>query len=456
MTKIADDDLKCFDEEQRKVLLRIQRDIEEAAHKKDTEEEELFPVDPRLAKDAARVKKVRAIWENNGFIDGLNQRVTLPELLEKDAEYREKMLADGFSTDHPLLIPRVISNMVRDAIEPALNLTPLLQRINFTAGRQLVIPAFGAIYAADIPEGGEYPERELELGGEVVATIGKSGVAVKVSEETVRYSQFDVLSILFRKAGQALARHKEKKVADLITTNGVTVIDNTDPNVRSSTGMNAAGQFNGTLTLDDLMYAYGKMVDSGFTPNALIMHPLAWQIFGNEGIARAFGFENGLASLMWQAAQGSPGSAPQWRVGGLNQNTYVSSPGQIATTRGSVPSIFPVPLRVIVSPFMSFDSSTKRTTLALVDTNELGLLVVDEELFTEDWDVPQRDLRKVKFRERYGLAVVNEGKGIALMKDIFVGSKSFDFSDKLVVNVSHGTVSGDLSSITGDSPKGSV
>ena len=385
-------------------------------------------------KDRKRLEQMTKLWKNNGFVDGAKERIKMEDLFRKDIELTSQM-RDNFSTDHPLLLPRTISTIAREAIEPNLVLTGLLQRISFSSGTRIVFPSWGgAMQAADLAEGEEYPEGSMELAGQVEATIGKSGIALKVTEETIRYSLYDVVSMQVRAAGRAMARLKEKKAADLITADyGTTVIDNTSAAYRSSTGRDAAGAYNGTLTLDDLFAAYAIMTERGFTPNTLIMHPFAWQIFAQEGIARAFGFHNGLSPLMWQMPQGQPGNSPGWRAGGLNQNTYVSQPQQLATTFTNVPSPFPTTFRIVVSPYMPYSATTLRTDIVLCDSNELGLLVVDEELTTDEWTDPARDIKKIKMRERYGLAVMNDGRGIGLMKGIRVG-KSFDFADKIFIN----------------------
>src|SRR5579863_1679094 len=91
-------------------------------------------------------------------------------------------MTDALSVPNaPLLFPRVISNIVKEAVEPLLVGTSLLQRISYSYGQTITFPAVGAMYAADIAEGQEYPERSLAMGGSTVtAHIGKSGVAVKV------------------------------------------------------------------------------------------------------------------------------------------------------------------------------------------------------------------------------------------------------------------------------------
>ena len=66
----------------------------------------------------------------------------------------------------------------------------------------------------------------------------------------------------------------------------------------------------------------------------------------------------------------------------------------------------------------------------MVDTNELGILVVDEDITTEEWDDPNRDIRSIKFRERYGLGILNEGKAVAVAKNINI-VRAYDLDDKL-------------------------
>lgn len=449
-TDLTQEQLNQLDEWREKITERL-GELESKIEDRVEDELDLADVPEEIRKDRKRLRAMRRIWENGGYIDGLSDKVTVEQLIKKDIEYTTRM-RDSFSTDHPLLIPRVLSEMAREAIEPVIVLTGLLQRINYSAGTQLVFPAWGAISAADVPEGGEYPERSLELAGQVTATIGKAGVAVKFSEEMIRYSQFDVMSAHVRAAGRAMQRWKEQKVANMLFTENTNVImygATTSPpsTAKRVTGRDPSGAYNSTLTLDDLFYAYGQMVNNGFIPDTLIMHPFAWEIFANEAIARAFGFANGRAEVMWQAPQGvGSAKANQFRVGGLNQQTVVGDPGNLARTATNVPTIFPTGFRVIVTPFAPFDASNKVTDLILADSRELGVLVVDEELTTEEWTDPARDLRKIKFRERYAVAPINSYLGVGLLKDISV-KRGIDFADR--ISLTYGT--GDLSdSLTGD------
>jgi hypothetical protein len=448
ITDLNDMDLTCFDTEQKQILLNIVKSIKES--KDDTDD--MFsdvPAGQRslMAKDARKVAKLTEVWKNNGVVPGLRDRFTMDEMFNYDRKWHADFMSQaaegqdaGFtSSDHPLLINRVVSEVVKEAIEPNIVLTPLLQRIGFQHGTSLTFPAVGALAAADIAEGQEYPERSLEFAGQVVATIGKSGLAVKMTEEMIRYALYDVMSLHLRAAGRALLRWKEQKVSDMITTNAGaanTLFDNSSVTYESTTGRDAAGAYNGSLTLDDLFTAYATFINRGFQPNTLIMNPFAWQIFKDEGLSRALGFQNGMAN--WQVAQGAAAGAPQWSNGGfgngLLQNTTVTAEKEVATTFTNVPSVFPVPFNIIVSPYMPFDTTTNRTDIVMADINELGVLVVDEEVTTEEWDDPARDIRKVKLRERYAVAAINNGEGMGLLKDISI-AKNYDFGNKITHNV---------------------
>jgi len=443
---------EAFDADQASYIVALRDDIKALKDKEDGPD--LSDVDENvrevIIKDRKVLKKTYDLWKNDGRIPGLKRgRVTYKDLCEIDAKHT-KVMRDSFSNDHPLLIPRVVSEVVKEALEPNIVLTPLLQRIAYQHGTQLTFPAVGAITAADIPEGGEYPERSLDFAGQVVAQIGKSGVAVKFSEETIKHSLYDVMSMTLRAAGRALIRWKEQKVASMILTNAGgtnTLFDNTSASYPSTSGRGYGGTYNGGITMNDFFKAYAEMIERGFMPDTLLMNPFAWQMFADEGLQRIFGFWNG--SAMWNMHQGSPGNASQWKnsgMQGLLQNSTVTSPQNLATTMTNMPTIFPYAFRIVVTPYMPYDAVQNVTDMVLCNTNELGVLVVEEEVMTETWDDPARDILKTKLRERYGLGTVNNGQGTGLIKGVFLG-KTVDFTHNLQVSYTTGDF---VPGLTGD------
>jgi hypothetical protein len=459
---------RCFDEDQKDTILRLVEDTENGiTHAVDNAIADNLEDKGFDAKALNRLKafaddtlpkrefdqkfdRMYSIWKNNGSLPSApGHKFTLDDMIQADSKRKasfdsgetkkEEFYDTQFAFEQPMLIPKVISQTVRDAIEPTIALTPLLQRINFQVGTTLTFPAMGAFTAADIPEGGEYPEQTMEFAGQVTATIGKSGVAVKFTEEMLRYSLFDVMSMHLRAAGRALIRHKEQKVADMITTSGISYIDNTGAAAGSvmSNGRGIDGIKNGTITIEDVFRMYASMVDDGYVPNAIVMHPFGWLTFALNPQLRAFGFANN--GEMFQNYQGKPGSGDLFRVGGLNQETQLTDPAAIATTSSRLPAGFPSGLNIIVSPFVPYDANLNMTEFWMVDTNELGVLVVDEEVVTEEFDDPARDIRKIKLRERYAVENINNGKAIRTAKGIVI-DKSIDPESAPVLQFGTGQV----------------
>ena len=368
------------------------------------------------------------LWHNNGRLeDGSTVK-----------------LQDALSVPNaPILMPKVISNIVKEAQEPLLIGTSLLQRINYSYGQTITFPAVGALVAADIAEGEEYPERSLQMGGSTVtASIGKSGLAVKVTDEMIRYSQFDVIGMHLRAAGRALARHKEVKIFNHIRSMGVPVFDNVNPTQSLkgvTTGRDLSGAGNGSVTMDDIFDAYAQIITQGFFPNTLLMHPLTWTMFVKDAQLRYFVLQSGGGS--WFATwTGNPAAMAPWDNSG--QGGMGVSGGQLTVPSGTpsgqtvtptegynpyalnsapqLPGYMNIPFRIIVSPFVPYDARRKLTDIYMFDSNELGVLIVDEEVMTEEFDDPRVDIRKIKLRERYGIGILSEGKAIAILKNVRV------------------------------------
>ncbi len=83
----------------------------------------------------------RWMWDHNGQIPGGTPKERLS-------------IQDAISVSNaPLLFPKVMQNIVKEAAEPLLVGTSLLTRIGYTYGQTITFPAIGAMDAADIGEG---------------------------------------------------------------------------------------------------------------------------------------------------------------------------------------------------------------------------------------------------------------------------------------------------------------
>jgi hypothetical protein len=359
-------------------------------------------------------------WRRNGQVAGAAEPIKMTDALSVP--------------DSPMWMPKVIQNVVREAVEPLLVGANLLHRINYSYGQTITFGAVGSMYAADIAEGQEYPERKLNIaGGTVTCTVGKSGLAVKVTSEMVRYSQYDVVGMHLRAAGRALARHKEVKIFNMIKNLGVVTHNNASPtnSIYGVThGRDLTGAANGSIILDDLFDAFAQVITQGFMPNTLLMHPLTWVMFMKDAHLRALALAAGRNTWFGTYQANPVGRAPWDNQGGLGPSVgQTIDPATSALTKypqtiDSKPNFpdlgFPFPFQVVVSPFVNFDPVNKLTDIMVFDSNELGVLVVDEDVTTEDFDDPSVDIRKIKIRERYGVAILNEGHAVGVMKNISI------------------------------------
>jgi hypothetical protein len=370
------------------------------------------------------------------------------------------------TTNAPVFLPKVISNVVKEAVEPLLVGTSLLQRINYSYAPQITFPAMGALTAADINEGQEYPERELAAGGATVtANIGKSGLAIAVTEEMIRYSQFDVIGMHLRAAGKALARWKEQKIFNMISTMGQVAFDNLTPTESffgPCTGRDINGSPNGSMTMDNLFDAFAQVVINGFMPNTILMHPLTWTMFVKDAQLRAFVQANG-GGVFFATWTGNPAGRAPWGNGGQGkqglsggQNIIpgkTSSGGaaphgetvspltsfpQTINSAPVLPSYLNVPFVIVVSPYVTFDPHRKLTDIYMFDSSELGAYIVDEDITTEQFDDPRVDIRKIKIRERYGFAIFSEGMAISTIKNIHVVPNEVPLPVQPTLSVSSG------------------
>jgi len=388
-------------------------------------------------------RQLEFMWRNNGRLE----------------DGTEIKLEDALSVPNaPMLMPKVISNIVKEAQEPLLVGTSLLQRINYSYGQTITFPAVGALVAADVAEGQEYPERSLQMGGSTVtATIGKTGLAVKITEEMIRYSQFDVIGMHLRAAGRALARHKEVKIFNYIRAMGVPVFDNVTPaaSVRGvCTGRDISGAGNGAVTMDDLFDAYAQIITQGFFPNTLLMHPLTWVMFVKDATLRAFVLNNG-GGTFFATWTGNPAGRAPWdssSQGGLgmsggqlitppdaasgDQASPLADYPQTLNSAPQLPGYMNIPFRIIVSPFVPYDPATKLTDIYMFDSSELGVLIVDEDLMTEEFDDPRVDIKKIKMRERYAIGILNEGMAIATLKNVHVVPNEIVLPAQTTISVS--------------------
>ncbi len=365
-----------------------------------------------------KADEYRFIWDNNG----------LSPVGEKWS------VQDMYSTpDAPWMMPKIVSEQALDAIEPELLMTSLMQKIQYTMGQTILLPMSSAMSQTDLDmaEGDEYPEAKLAHGAasQMVAQIGKVGLAVKVTEEMLRYSQFDVIGMHIKAAGKLLARHKEVKAANMIAQQGVCYFDNMNPAASElgvTHGRDRAGAGNGSLIAEDMLELEGHLVAKGFVPNTMILHPLTYTMFRKDPVMRTL-FFSGDNSVYFGTFRGSANGGNPWvkNAGmGSGKQQAIKSDTETALRNRDInsepifPSYWGMDMQILVTPHAHYNPIKKLADIIVCDRDELGVLLVDEELTTEEWNDPAHDIKKIKFRERYSFGILNEGQSVCVLRNI--------------------------------------
>ena len=328
------------------------------------------------------------------------------------------------TTDTLKMIPKVIEGQLREAAEPEYLATKFMNTVKVdsaTPGTVYVIPIVGESRAGEVSEGGRYNEDSVETGTIENKTleirVKKIGLKVSITEEAITDSSWDIYGINVRKMGQAMARYKEEWCFNTFSNHGHVIFDNDmrqQMPEAGTTGRAADGSFNDTMSIEDFLDLVLALMSNGQTPTDIIMHPLTWVIFarnsmiGNGVTYGAFGGDN---VHPWGATQGTPGFA------GLAAN---KGPQQFILSPDQVQNRLPMPLTVNFSPFINFDKRNKKFDMYCIDRSNVGVIVEKESLTTDNWTDPERDIRLLKVKERYGVGVLDNGRGITVARGLAV------------------------------------
>jgi len=327
------------------------------------------------------------------------------ELLEKLPAWEAALAEDGrvdeenrvtiteafASPDAPILFPKVISRTLREAAEPQLLVTPLLSTVRLGKGRSLEFPAVNAIQAAEVPEGQEYPEQALAFAKQVEGKVSKKGVKIAFTEEVIADSLWDIVGLHVRAAGRAMARLKEQIALSRFRDAATVVFDNDGG--EETTGLGFDGTGNGSMTWDDVIDQAAVLMAENHVPTDFIVHPLMWAMFLKDS---------------------------SFAVPGANVNQAWNF--NVRTPDATVNASAPLGLNVIVSPFVSFtakdEDNPATSDVFLIDRNEVGVMLVKDDMSTDEWNDPTRDIRSLKMKERYDIVMLGDGEGITVAKNV--------------------------------------
>lgn len=353
------------------------------------------------------------------------------KLTDEDAQMFEvlKRVADGetipgfdfndflASPQAKVLIPKVIIGAARKSADPVYMASKFFKKIRLKSGQAVMFPEFGVMRAYDVAEGQEIPQETIDWQTNTngMIKVGKSGLRIQYSEELFKDTEFDIVGMLVSEAGRALARHKEQKAFTEWLSHGWTVFDNNlrkaDPvkyEAAGTTGLDYEGNMNDTMSIDDYLDLIIACYNNGFTPTDLVMHPLAWTAFAKQG------FTGGLTAPYDRESKREKPDAG-FKIG----------PESI---QGRLPFSFNVNL----SPFAPIDKRNKTFDMFCVDRNNVGVQIVKDDIKTDSFVDPSRDITNIKLIERYGFGILHEGRAICSAKNISM-AKSFPTPERTIV-----------------------
>jgi hypothetical protein len=314
-----------------------------------------------------------------------------------------------------ILIPRVVVGAMRKAADPVYLASSFFKKIRLKNGQAIMFPSIGVMRAYDVAEGAEIPQETIDwqTHKNSLISVGKSGVRIQFTDELMNEVEFDLVGIMLSEAGRAMARHKEQKAFNEFLTHGWTVFDNDlrrkDPikwKDAGTTGVDFYNNLNDTMSIEDLLDLLIAVYNNEYTPTDLVMHPLAWTSFAKNGLTGSL-------------------TAPYDREAKreLPTSSFKLGPESI---QGRIPFGFNVNL----SPFAPVDKINKTFDIFAVDANNVGVQIVKDDLTTEEFRDPARDIRNVKVIERYGFGTYNEGRAICMARNISM-AKSYPVAERV-------------------------
>ena len=318
------------------------------------------------------------------------------------------------------LVPRIIESKMIEAEDTQSVISPFFTKVQAgNTNGTVVVPIIGELQAHEVAEGGAYNDEAVEINtleyNSIEVRPKKIGLKVTLSEEVIMDSYWDIMEANLSRIGGAMARYKDEWCAREFSEHGHVVFDNAlaaqNPDA-ATTGLGEDSLPNNTLSVEDFMSMCLALMANDKTPTDVIMHPLCWLVFARNamvGQGLTFGAMGAMNVNPFGTTQGTGGFA------GLSNNM---GPQQFVLNESQARFNLPMPINVILSPRVKFDKQNKTFDMYVIDRNNIGAIVQREDLSVEKWTNPEIDVRIIKAKERYGIGIMDNGKGIAVAKNI--------------------------------------
>lgn len=349
---------------------------------------------------------------------------------------------------------KVYTTIVQEAVQMQMVGERLLRTVrhNNMQGESITYRWLGAgnIPNVDRAEGGEYPEFSLAGGQNSVikAQFLQRGLVVKITQEQIEQSQWDVVSAHITEAARALARAKEKLIFDVIESSGVVVFDNDNPagSIKGEcTGRDIYGVKNGAITQENLFDMYCQGLANGYNPDVILVHPLAFPIFQKDPVLREAGYSMYNPRAFINSQLNPINSYSNKTIDGWRkQQRAVTGAGSRLTDKEieltstgfpQLPSFSPLAgMTIIASHFVPLDVQNQTTSIIMLDTSATAIMNVKQPLTVDSWDEITRKITAVRISESYSIDVIDKGLGILVAKNVPLVPNELNLNPQVVIN----------------------
>jgi len=408
----------------------------------------------------------------------------------------QKAFRDYLSAkDFPFTFGPAIEVVTRNYLMPQILVSrEVFQTVPYTGQRdQVNIRSFGPINIEEVGRNEPYPEvgpSIVDKAFRMALDIKKYGVKLTIEQELYESDHWGILGFLVRQVMDGFILHEESMAMTLLNKMGTTIFNNATPSAglegKITSGRAIDGSFNGTITLNDTMsvWAYGNT--RGFNYSILLMHPFAWQMWATDPEMRELmvvgsQVTSALNSARLQGAGAQGFESPfgeMWgykmsNLGGNNTTQQLYSANGVPDTfygkLGISPAsktlspywatfnippgnaAFPGGLRVIVTPYVPWrqDPVSKKyiTNLYFIDPQRTGVILNGEGPTTDEWEDVEKEVRYIKFKRRFGMYPVHQGRGVGVVRNIVI-DRNYVFDNVNQRSLSVYDVNSTLSGVT--------
>jgi hypothetical protein len=430
-------------------------------------------------RDMADIREILTAFET-GKLAG--EKVTINELMT--------------SVDFPQLFYAATEILMKSRIVPTRLVSQnLFETIPYAGNAtNVTIRTLGGVEVEEVPEGSRYPETSSAISDQayrIFLEIKKYGAKVAGTRELLESDNWGIFAYTVRSLADELLNKKETLCAKMLNEMaGHTLKDNANAaNVElgSCTGRGIDGAQNGALGIDDIMEILAWMEMRGYLIDTILIHPFAWALWARDTEIREVMMDGGVTYI----PQGS--AAPGWdpmpwgslgqpwsKYGGAGTQSLTPAVANAAGTSSwnaidpmygklgigtgySWPNLTPFgatymttpkhvdrPFKILVTPFVPYyqisggvATGKYACNIIFADSRKGGLILQKENPTMEEWADIEREINYIKIRERYGMALQDQGRAVAVARNVVV-DRTYAFDNVNSVSLSDLTTTSNL------------